>query len=413
MNRHYNQKKILWFKAMLPNAVRDGSSMASLNLANALSRRFAIDLASCSLRGNEYDIAKSLSSTFSSIKLITPEGRGSFCRRLFTRLHYEVLAKLYHFPRASFYESSKPVRDYLQNELRRNAHSILHLEYWTAGRLLDLDTEIPRVIYLHDATWVAMEQRAEQAANPRIANSLRRSAQLVKKAEIDAANKADHTHFLSQTDLLHFQAAGVTNGVYIPILMPELKRKARTLAEPNILFLGRLEHFPNVDAVDWFIREVFPIVKRAIPRAKFTIVGPNAPKSVRELFMQPGIEYLGWVDKLEDVLNQSSVAIAPVRIGTGTKLKILELMWHGLPMVVSKNAASGTPAEKGGALVADSAESFAQNTIHLLEDNLARISMRDCAWTLLEMEHCGQRAHEAVVSLFEKIATGKSNSAHS
>ena len=158
----------------------------------------------------------------------------------------------------------------------------------------------------------------------------------LERFEVAAAKRADCTHFISQYDRCVFEARGVGNTKYIPVLMPPIERVAPPhLREPLIVFLGNMGYLPNHDGVWWLVNEILPLVKRDQPRARLRIIGPGLSRREVEALARQGIECVGEVADIRNAIEDAAVAVAPVRLGTGVKVKVLELMWHGLPMVVT------------------------------------------------------------------------------
>jgi glycosyltransferase involved in cell wall biosynthesis len=138
---------------------------------------------------------------------------------------------------------------------------------------------------------------------------------------------------------------------------------------PNsLLFVGGFAHSPNVDAVLFFGREVLPLIRQSVPGVIVTIVGDAPPEEVRRL-VSNNVTVAGWVPDVEPYLDSHMVSIAPLRFGSGMKGKVGEAMAHGLPVVVTSVAAEGMDLSDGvTALIADSADEFADAVVRLLGD---------------------------------------------
>lgn len=135
-----------------------------------------------------------------------------------------------------------------------------------------------------------------------------------------------------------------------------------------LLYTGSLTYAPNLDAVSWFTYEVLPLVQQAVPTARLVVTGalPRAGATPR----RPDIELTGVVDSLDRVYRESRVFVAPLRAGTGTRIKLLEAMAIGMPVVTTRKGAEGLPVEDGvHALVADDPAAFAGAVVRLLRDD--------------------------------------------
>jgi glycosyltransferase involved in cell wall biosynthesis len=113
--------------------------------------------------------------------------------------------------------------------------------------------------------------------------------------------------------------------------------------QPYILFTGSMDYFPNVDAVTFFYRKVFPAIRQRSPHAHFVIAGRNPTKPIRDLARDPSVHVTGAVPDIRPYLNGASVAVAPMRIARGVQNKILEAMAMGIPVAASQKAAAALP----------------------------------------------------------------------
>lgn len=148
----------------------------------------------------------------------------------------------------------------------------------------------------------------------------------------------------------------------------------------SIVFCGKMDYDPNVDAAMYFCREIFPLIKEHVPQAKLSLVGSNPPTSILNLARDPAIEVTGYVDDVGSYLNRSEVAIDPLRIGAGLQNKVLEAMASGLPMVITPIANEGIQATHGrDVLVSGSSHEFAESVVRLLQDPALRSQLGTAA----------------------------------
>jgi sugar transferase (PEP-CTERM/EpsH1 system associated) len=112
-------------------------------------------------------------------------------------------------------------------------------------------------------------------------------------------------------------------------------------ASKTIIFTGAMDYFPNIDAVSYFARDVFPLVRATSPEAKFMIVGSKPAPEVQRLAGLPNVHVTGTVPDVRPFLAQSKLAVVPVRISQGIQNKILEALAAGLPVVTTSAAAQG------------------------------------------------------------------------
>jgi sugar transferase (PEP-CTERM/EpsH1 system associated) len=140
-------------------------------------------------------------------------------------------------------------------------------------------------------------------------------------------------------------------------------------AEDSLIFTGALTYEPNRDAMTYFIREILPVVRNARPAATLKITGAVGNQSLAASLGDGGVEFTGYLEDIRPALAGSAVAVVPLRKGAGTRLKILEAMALGTPVVSTTKGAEGLEVERGiHLLLADGPSEFAEATLQLLRD---------------------------------------------
>lgn len=152
---------------------------------------------------------------------------------------------------------------------------------------------------------------------------------------------------------------------------------------PTLLFTGTLDYRPNVDAVQWFCREVLPLIQRSRPEVELLIVGRSPTPAVRAL-AGPGVRIVGDVPEIADYFAQATVYVVPMRMGSGVRFKVLEAMARGLPVVSTPMGLAGIPAVHGThCLRAEGPQAFAQAVLQLIESPRQRSSLVEAARRLV------------------------------
>ncbi len=137
--------------------------------------------------------------------------------------------------------------------------------------------------------------------------------------------------------------------------------------EQALVFTGAMDYWPNQDAVDWFAREVLPLVRARRPRARFYVVGSRPGQKVRQLAALPGVVVTGAVADVRPYLAHARCAVAPLRIARGVQNKVLEAMAMARPVIASPQALEGIGALAGEELlVARDAVEFVSLCLSLL-----------------------------------------------
>ncbi len=178
---------------------------------------------------------------------------------------------------------------------------------------------------------------------------------------------------------------------------------------PTVIFTGAKDYFPNVDAVQHFCADIFPAVARAVPGARFLIVGLNPAPAVRRLGEIPGVSVTGAVPDVQPYYREASVCVAPLRIARGIQNKVLQSMALGVPVVVTSAAARGLECRPGEHfLVEDDPARFAAGVIGLLRDREARASLATRARTFVEEHHSWAGVLERIEAIVVEAAGGRS-----
>ncbi|RZI82298.1 MAG: glycosyltransferase [Rubrivivax sp.] len=192
----------------------------------------------------------------------------------------------------------------------------------------------------------------------------------------------------------------VSNGV-------DTRGFAQVMPDPRaqaILFVGNYEYAPNIDAVEWAAAEVMPLVWQQKPLARFLVCGHALPEAWRQRFPDPRIEWRGYVDHLPTVQSQSSVFLAPLRFGGGSKLKVLEALAAGLPIVSTAEGLSGLGAQDGvHAKVADSAPAMAQALVDVLNDPASAARLGQAARQLVHQRFDWDAAAAQLEAVYETL----------
>jgi sugar transferase (PEP-CTERM/EpsH1 system associated) len=143
---------------------------------------------------------------------------------------------------------------------------------------------------------------------------------------------------------------------------------ATAAPEPSLLFSGLMDKHVNVDAARYLVNDILPIIRKQRPDTRLFIVGPRPAPEVRAMEREPGVTVTGYVDDLRDYINQASVVLCPVRVGAGTRNKILQAMSMRRPVVSTPLGAEGLDyAADRDLLIAADAVGFAAQVLRLLD----------------------------------------------
>ena len=225
-------------------------------------------------------------------------------------------------------------------------------------------------------------------------------SRLLKHEEIARCRKADLVLVTSERerDLLwkflpEQSIAVVPNGVDIDTFFPGDDEQ---VIPQQVIFTGTMDYYPNIQGVLFFAQRCWPRIRAQLPAATWQIVGRNPPPEIARLAELPGVTVTGTVPHVRPYLDAASVAIAPLQIGSGTRLKILEAFAMQKAIVSTSLGCEGLAVVPGKhLLVADQPEEFAQSVITLLQNPALRSSLGAAGRALVEAEYswheCGMR----------------------
>ncbi len=198
----------------------------------------------------------------------------------------------------------------------------------------------------------------------------------------------------------------VPNGVDIPPLVDDADDDA---SAPILLFVGSMAYGPNVDAVQFFAREVLPLVRREVPDAIFMVVGRDPSPAVSGLNDNTTVVVTGTVPDVQPYLRKATVVVVPLRVGGGTRIKILEAMAHQRPVVATSIGAEGLEVEPGShLLIANSASAFADACARLLRDRNMRQELARRAYDVVRAKYDWSKIERKVAQIVLQETVGGS-----
>jgi glycosyltransferase involved in cell wall biosynthesis len=256
---------------------------------------------------------------------------------------------------------------------------------------LDLDdvesTTHGSLAHLYRLNGIVAESAAEE-----------RQAALYEEQEGRLLPKFDRVYVCSASDAARI--SGLVRGelqVLPNAIRPPLTPVVRRTSHPfTFLFVGTLGYFPNEDAVNWFCRDVLPVIREQAPAPfRVRIVGSGMPPSFAALARIEEVRLVGQVQDIAPEYAEADGVIVPIRGGGGTRIKILEAFAYQRPVVSTSAGAEGIDAEaERHLLVGDSASDFAAQSLRLMRDVELRQRLASEAYGLLLAEYSQARANQ-------------------
>ncbi len=173
------------------------------------------------------------------------------------------------------------------------------------------------------------------------------------------------------------------------------------IEHPALVFTGKMDYRPNIDAVLWFADSVLPLIQETTPDAHFTVVGQKPHSRLDRLRVRTDITLTGWVPSVQPYVRAADVFVIPMRMGSGTRLKLLEAMAMRRAIVSTRLGAEGVAGEDvDSLLLADDPQAFADKIIGLLGDSDRRRTLGENAAAYVKQHYDWQVIIPRIESLY-------------
>jgi polysaccharide biosynthesis protein PslH len=358
--------KILWLKAGKLLPVDTGGKIRSINILRHLAKNHQVTL--LSYYGGQPDadyetsIRERLPGT-STIYTAAPEGT------LRQSLDY-----IWRLPSRAPYAVTKftdpQVRRTVAQWVGAERFDVAVCDFLSASLNFPERSPLPSVLFQHNVESVLWQRMAETETAPW--RKLAYSIEAAKMARYEKRTLRRFQHVIAVSERDREEMLRLDPRCRITVVPTgvdtEQYRSAPSASgnPPVVLFIGSMDWEPNIDAVEYFCREIWPTVLRDFPDARFQIVGRNPHARVQRL-KSASVEITGKVASVADYLAPATVVAVPLRIGGGTRLKIFEAMAMGKAVVSTSIGAEGLSLTPGrDLLIADSSGSFAASILELL-----------------------------------------------
>jgi glycosyltransferase involved in cell wall biosynthesis len=183
-------------------------------------------------------------------------------------------------------------------------------------------------------------------------------------------------------------------------------RPAAEQEEPNTLvFTGSMDWMPNEDGIFYFVEEMLPRIRKQIPNTSLLVVGRRPSRRLLELARTTeSVQVTGTVEDIRSYVQRGAVYIVPLRVGSGTRLKIFEAMAMGKAVVSTSIGAEGLPVRQGrDIIIVDSPDEFASAVVGLLQDRVRRGELGRAARQLVAQQHGWDSVAQHFESALERL----------
>lgn len=264
-----------------------------------------------------------------------------------------------------------------EREQEEGGYDLLHVESIHVAQYARLDGRRPAVLSTHNIESTILKRFGEATRDPlkrayawMTCRKLRRyeAAMMPRFERVVVVTEKEREMALAMAPEARVEV--VPNGVDTEEFRPD----ATVAEEPaTLVFSGLMDSRSNVDGVLYFVREILPLVRREVPEVRLRILGQRPAPAVQALAKDPAIEVTGFVRDVRPLAQRGTVHVVPLRVGGGSRLKILQALALEKAVVSTTVGAEGLELTAGEHLViADEAEAFARETVALLRDGERR-----------------------------------------
>ncbi|HWG58073.1 MAG TPA: glycosyltransferase family 4 protein [Candidatus Acidoferrales bacterium] len=342
----------------------------------------------------------------------------NLCRRILRVPHAfkSLSSSRGYFGRALQLVSSLPygVASARSEEMNRRIAALLREESVDAilceetDLLLNLPrTGVPLIVDFHNVDHLILERYIEYERNLAKKAYAFRESHRVRRWEAFACGRAaaamacsEHDRMILQRHRADLPIVAVPNAIHTADYQPGGAEDAR-----KILFQGGMDWFPNRDGVEFFAAEIFPLIRAEVPDARFVAAGRNPSNEfMRRICRTPGIEFTGTVPDMRAEIANAAVSVIPLRIGSGTRLKILEAAAMGKAMVSTKLGAEGLDFAEGEEIrIADDPKGFASAVIEFLRSPADRKRFGAAARARVERQYSLPAVQSAMARVLASV----------
>jgi len=375
--------RILWAKANKILPVHSGGDIRSYNLARQLAAQHELTFFSYYDGARDMEYEKALQGNFpGAVSVCTGKSRGTPLKRVWDY----ALRLADKAPYAVSRFASHRVQQQLKFWYEKRSFDVAVCDFLDAAVNFPKDLTIPTALFKHNVESEIWRRHTTNGSSRTMKLVYRLEFAKMLRYEQAAVRRFHHVIAVSQHDKKLMSAwldaariAVVRTGVDTEQFRPGPHSGE---SRPVVVFVGAMDWEPNVDAVQYFCQEVWPLVRARIPDAHFRIVGRNPGRQVQRLASE-SVEVTGRVTSVVDQLREAAVVVVPLRIGGGTRLKIYEAMAAGKAVVSTSVGAEGLEVHHGrDAILADTPPTFSEAVVMLLRDPSLRRRYEAAAATL-------------------------------
>ena len=380
---------ILFITTQFPFPLNNGGKIGAYNGISVLQKFSKVTVLSFCEDIDEIDNYKKLVEQFDNVTYMKPVYHRVHIRKNIFKLASALMSSFFRgipYLVSKFYD--KNMLKLIDEQIESNEYDIIFIDYLNMAVYGDYikkkygDRKYKYVLKDHNVEYELFEQEAKKS------KFLKRwvaswQARLTRKYEIQHVKDADYVFTVCDDNVEKLQVFNENISAMKPTFEASEYRKELT-KQNNVLYIGALSWKQNIDGLKWFFEKAWNKVVERIPDVTLKLVGSGGST---ELFNEKNVEYLGYVESLDELYKESKVFIVPLLEGSGIRIKILEAFNNDIATVSTSVGCSTIGASSNEIFMTDDADEFAEFIIKLLEDDEFNNEMRWNAKEFLKKEY--------------------------
>ncbi|MBU0600694.1 glycosyltransferase family 4 protein [bacterium] len=398
-----NQKKnILIISPIMPYPLDYGSRIKIYELIKYLASRCHLTLISLCHSMEDVKNAKFIRDLKVEVHPVLNPNKKSFLYRSLFKVINSIVSLLFFIPQDLLYANCLPLRKKIKEVALSKKFDLVHFEYWWTGYFIKYFRRVKSFVLEEDVEFVRYQREykvtkfglSKLFAYFRWKNTFRYEIKCCRKFKtiltVTSKDKEILERYISNKEI-----------ITSPFLLNIDIGKLPPCDSHNLMFVGGISPH-NVDGITYLIKDIFPKIKEEISEVQLFIMGGELDKIFSAYHGQNGIFVLGFVPDIRYYISQCSILVAPLRIGSGIKGKIIEAMMYNRAVVTTNVGAEGIGlTHEKDVLIADTTEEFVSWTVRLLREKKLREDLIKNALRLVKENYSQTGAYKKFFEIYK------------
>jgi len=405
------RSRVLFLSQCLPFPPHSGVTKRTYHILQELQRAFDVTLVAFSRRDHQPDAAsraratevlrRELSDVMDPVPIESE-------RSVSTKLRNHASSVLTREPYVYYEYGDARFGHEVEQAIGRARPDMIHFDSLDLYRWLPMLPELPTACTHHSVESDLLRLQADHSPNRIVRSYMKHQADLLEKVERRLCGQLDLNVMTSEVDAERLRALAsgtrttvIPNGVDVDFFRPG---SPEAIVPGRVTFLGPTYMFPNRDAVDFFLADAWPLIKRSVPESTFHLIGKNSADEKARFERHSGVRCNGHVPDIRPHFAQTAVSIVPIRVGGGTRLKILDGWSMGKAIVSTSVGCEGLQTVDGhNILIRDDPAEFAAAVVQVLRDRDLRDRLGKEGRRTAEEHYAWRVVGRKLVGFYEKL----------